>query len=221
MSNVALNESRGILLGLLAVTVFSFTLPATRYVVQYFDPVFIGLGRAVVAAIIAAALLLLSKQPLPTWQQLRKLFIVSLGVVIGFPLLSSLSMQSLSAAHGGVVLGLVPLLTVMVTVLISNERPSQGFWLSAIVGSLLVMSFSLYQGRGEINLGDSILIGAALVAAMGYAVGGVLSKELGGRLSAGRWLSRCLLPPFRWHFSCRWMVHIFLLKRGWLFCIWH
>jgi hypothetical protein len=36
--------------GLLGVMVFSLTLPATRIAVSGFDPVFVGLGRAIIAA---------------------------------------------------------------------------------------------------------------------------------------------------------------------------
>ena len=41
-----------LLLGFLGVLGFSFTLPATRLAVAYFDHTFVGLGRAVVAALL-------------------------------------------------------------------------------------------------------------------------------------------------------------------------
>jgi drug/metabolite transporter (DMT)-like permease len=55
------DETKGMLLGLLGVTAFGLTLPATRFIAPYLDPVFIGLGRAVVAAIVAAIVLFFSK----------------------------------------------------------------------------------------------------------------------------------------------------------------
>ena len=43
--------------GFLGVLGFSFSLPATRLAVEDLDPTFVGLGRALVAAALAAALL--------------------------------------------------------------------------------------------------------------------------------------------------------------------
>ncbi len=168
------------LLGVLGVTLFGLTLPATRYVVDYFDPVFIGLGRSVVAAVFAALLLLITRQLLPNKHQFYKLSIVALGVVIGFPLLSAWAMQTVPASHGGVVLGILPLATAIVGVLISKERPSIGFWLSGAVGSSIVVIYSIFKGIGSFGIGDLALLGAIVSAAIGYAVGGKLSKEIGG-----------------------------------------
>lgn len=166
--------------GFLGVTAFGLTLPATRFVVPYLDPVFIGLGRAVVAAMVAAVLLLLARGALPTKRQFTRLGIVALGVVVGFPVLSAWAMQTVPAAHGGVVLGLLPLATAVAGVLISKEHPSFGFWLSGVVGSVLVVSYAWLQGVGGFQLGDLALLGATVAAAIGYAVGGQLARELGG-----------------------------------------
>ena len=50
-------ETQGMLLGLLGVIIFSLTLPMTHVVVQEWNPVLNGLGRALAAAVPAAALL--------------------------------------------------------------------------------------------------------------------------------------------------------------------
>ena len=174
------NESKGMLYGFLGVLAFGLTLPAVRYVIDYFDPLFIALGRAVVAGIIALILLVLSKQPLPDKKQGLQLVVIALGVVIGFPVLSTWAMQTVPASHGGVVLGIAPLATAVVGVLISNDRPSIGFWLAGIAGSVMVVIYSLQSGGGVFQLGDIALLGAILSAAIGYAMGGQLSKALGG-----------------------------------------
>ncbi len=174
------NESKGMWLGLVGVSVFGLTLPVTRYVVAYLDPVFIGLGRAVVAALFAAVLLYLNKASLPSRKQFLQLIIVALGVVIGFPILSSWAMLSVPASHGGVVVGVLPLITAMVATVISAERPSLGFWLSAVAGSALVVIYAWQQGVAGLYQGDIALLGAVISAAVGYAVGGKLSQQLGG-----------------------------------------
>ncbi len=174
------NETKGMVFGLLGVTAFGLTLPATRFAVVYLDPVFIGLGRAVVAAMVAAVLLALARGAIPTRRQFARLGITALGVVAGFPVLSAWAMQTVPASHGGVVLGLLPLATAIAGVVISKEHPSWGFWLSGVIGSALVIAYALLQGVGGFELGDLALFGAVVAAAIGYAVGGQLSRELGG-----------------------------------------
>ncbi len=173
-------EHKGLAYGFLAVSAFAMTLPATQLAIPYFDPLFIGLGRAVVAAMLAALLLIVLKQRLPSVAQLKKLSVVALGVVVGFPLLSTWAMTSLGAAHGGVILGTLPLVTAVIAVLISSERPGATFWLASVLGCALVISYSLLQGGGTLTPGDGVLLAAMLLAAVGYATGGTLAKELGG-----------------------------------------
>jgi len=172
--------NQGMLLGLMGVLVFSFTLPVTRLIVPFIDPIFLGLGRSVIAGIVAAIILFILKQSLPTKKQACLLLLTACGVVWGFPILSALGMQTVPASHGGVVIGLLPLLTTIFATIITKELPSIGFWLVAFVGALLVISFSLLKGGAEINTGHLYLIGSSIIGAMGYAIGGKVSKEIGG-----------------------------------------
>jgi len=168
------------LLGIMGVSAFGLTLPATRIVIPYLDPIFIGLGRAVVASIFAAIFLLCFRQAIPNRSQIYQLLIVALGVVVGFPVFSSWAMMYVPASHGGVVLGILPLATALVGVLIGNERPSIAFWVVGILGGGLVILYSLLQDSGGIHIADLALFGAVLSAAIGYAVGARLSKDIGG-----------------------------------------
>ena len=174
------NESKGMILGFLGVVAFGLTLPATRFVVPYFDPIFIGLGRAVIASVIAAFILIATKQSKPTRKQLIQLSVVALGVVLGFPVLTAWAMETVPASHGGVVLGILPLATAVAAVIVSKEKPSVGFWIFSLIGSIVVVTYSLLQGFGSFKLGDLLLVGAIISAGLGYALGGKLSKELGG-----------------------------------------
>src|SRR3990170_5869849 len=100
-----LAESRGLVLGFIGVAVFSLTLPVTRLAMTDSDPVVFGLGRSLVAGVVAAAILLATRQRRPRGGEWRALAIVAAGVIFGFPLLSAWGMQRVPAAHGGVVLG--------------------------------------------------------------------------------------------------------------------
>ncbi len=178
--NVVQNVNKGMLLGLIGVLVFSFTLPVTRLIVPFMDPIFLGLGRSVIAGIVAVIILIALKQPLPTKRQAGLLLLTACGVVWGFPILSALGMQTVPASHGSVVTGLLPILTVIFATFITHERPSIGFWIAAFVGAALVIGFSLIKGGAELHRGDLYLFGSSIIGGMGYAVGGKVSKEIGG-----------------------------------------
>lgn len=173
------SETLGIIYGFLGVLGFSLTLPATRVAVSELDPVIVGLGRAFVAAIPATVLLWVTRQPLPSRKQVKSLLIVVSGVILGFPLLSAWAMQRLPAAHGAVVLGLLPLATAIAGTIRVGDRPSRAFWLASAVGSVTVVSFGLITGAG-LQAADIALLGAVIAAAMSYAEGGQLARVLGG-----------------------------------------
>jgi drug/metabolite transporter (DMT)-like permease len=170
----------GFLYGFIGVAAFSLTLPATRAAVVGLDPVFVGLGRAVVAAVLAAIVLVATRAPFPGWAQLPRLAIVAGGVVVGFPLFSAWAMRYVPAAHGAVVIGLLPLATALAGAWLAHERPTPRFWASAVVGSAVVAGFALWQGGGAPHPADLLLVLAVVAAAIGYAEGGRLARTLGG-----------------------------------------
>jgi drug/metabolite transporter (DMT)-like permease len=172
-------ESTGFLYGFLGVLVFSLTLPATRIAVSGFDPVFVGLGRAIVAGGLSLILLVVTRQTIPPLKFLPNFCIVIAGVVIGFPLLSAIAMHDAPASYGAVITGLLPLSTALCGVWRAGERPSLTFWFFAGLGSLLVIGFALLSGSGSLRLADLALLGAVAAAGLGYAEGAVLSRTFG------------------------------------------
>jgi drug/metabolite transporter (DMT)-like permease len=197
MSAVMTQESRGMWLGLMGVAIFSLTLPFTKMAVAELNPVLVALGRAVVAAIGSAILLWWIDAPRPTRTQIRALLVTALGVVVGFPVFSSVAMRTVPASHGAVVIGILPLATALFGALRFGERPSAGFWLAALVGSGIVIGFALWQGGGEFHAADLALFAAVVAAAMGYAEGARLSQTMGGQqvISWALVLSMPLLLP--------------------------
>jgi drug/metabolite transporter (DMT)-like permease len=173
-------ETLGLAYGLLGVACFSLTLPATVLALEAFDPMFVGLGRAALAGLLAGGLLWLTGQRRPRRDELGGLAITALGVVFGFPVLASWAMQYLPAAHGGVVLGVLPLLTAAAGALIGQERPSFGFWLVGCLGSATVVVFALLDGAEGLHLADLALLGGVILAALGYAQGARSARHLGG-----------------------------------------
>jgi len=169
-----------LLLGFVGVLAFSFSLPATRLAVEDLDATFVGLGRAVVAAALAAVLLAVLRQPRPQRRHLGRLALVGIGVVIGFPLFTALALRELSSAHGAVIVGVLPAATAVMAVLRAGERPSRGFWLAAGAGLAAVLAFAATQGAGGVGLADFYVFCAVALCALGYAEGGALARELGG-----------------------------------------
>lgn len=172
-------ELAGFAYGFLGVLIFSFTLPATKLAVSGFDPVFVGLGRAIVAAALSLILLAATRQTIPPLRVLPSFCIVVAGVVIGFPLLSAIAMRDAPASYGAVITGLLPLSTALCGVWRAGERPSAQFWIFAGLGSALIVGFALLSGSGTIRLADLALLGAVGAAGLGYAEGTVLSHTFG------------------------------------------
>jgi drug/metabolite transporter (DMT)-like permease len=182
--------SRGLWLGLLGVVIFAFTLPMTRLATGTADAplmsgVFIALGRAVVAAVLSALLLWATRAPLPARDTWLPLVFTSAGVVLGFPLLTSIAMRHVEAVHASVIVGVLPLATAAAGALLHRQRPSTGFWLCAALGSALVVTYAVLRsgaGGSGIRIGfhwaDGLLLAAMLFAAMGYAWGAKLSQRM-------------------------------------------
>ncbi len=171
--------ARGVAWGALGRVAFSLTLPATRVAVGQIDGAVVGLGRAVVAAILAAAVLVVTRQPVPRRALWPRLAVVSLGVVLGFPLFSALALTMVPASHGAIVIGLMPAATAVMAVLRSGERPSLAFWGSSLLGLVAVLAFAASVGAGRPQLADGYFLLAVALCALGYAEGAALSRELG------------------------------------------
>ena len=166
--------------GGLGVLAFSFTLPATRVAVHDLDGTVVGLGRAVVAAVFAGALLASRGEQLPDRRRLWRLSLVAAGVVVGFPLFTSIALAHVPASHGAVIVGLIPAATAAMAVLRAREHPSPRFWVAVAAGVVAVVSFAVAQGAGKPHAGDLLILLAVALAALGYAEGGALARDMGG-----------------------------------------
>ncbi len=173
-------ETSGLLLGVLGVLGFSLTLPATKAAVADLDATVVGLGRAVIPSVLAAAMLLASSSRIPRRGLWPRLVLVAAGVVIGFPLFTALALQNLTAAHGAVITGLLPAATAVFAVVLGGERPSRMFWLVCIAGLASVLGFAASQGAGRPQAADILALMAVVSAALGYSQGAIAAREIGG-----------------------------------------
>lgn len=170
--------------GFVGVLAFSLTVPLTRVAVDGLSPLLTGAGRAVVAALLAAACLAATRQRLPRGRQWLRLAVVGGGVVVGFPLLTSFALTAVPAGHGAVVIAVLPAATAVATVVRTRERPRAAFWAAVTAGAVAALAFAGLQGGGGLgwdglSWADLLLLGAVASAAIGYAEGGLLARELG------------------------------------------
>ncbi len=174
-------QIHGLWWGALGVLAFSFTMPLTRFAVGGFSPLFIGAGRAVVAAALAAAALTITGQRRPVGRQWLRLAVVAAGVVAGFGMLTSFALEHTSAGHAAVVIALLPAATAATTVIRTRERPPAAFWAAAAAGAACAIAFAALGngGLGSFGWPDLLLFAAVAAAAVGYTEGGLLSRELG------------------------------------------
>ena len=178
----------GFWLGVLGVTLFAITLPATRLATgsaadPQLAPLFVTVGRAAVAGLLSLAFLLATRSPWPERRHWGPLAGAVAGNVIGYPLLLALALRSVTATHAAVVTALLPLVTAVAAALILGQRARRGFWACAVAGSARGVVFAWLRadqaGGGGLARADWLLLGAVVAASVGYVYGAQVTPELG------------------------------------------
>ncbi|MFD5373492.1 DMT family transporter [Streptomyces griseoincarnatus] len=182
----------GTLQAALGVVAFSLTFPATAWGLEGFGPWSLVAVRSVLAAVIAGGCLLALRVPLPARRHWAGLAVVAAGVVLGFPMLTTLALQTSTTAHAAVVVGLLPLTTALLSSLRTGSRPSRSFWAAALAGAAAVVAFTVQQSGGALTTADLYLFGALLICAAGYTEGGRLAGAMPGWQVIGWALVLCL-----------------------------
>lgn len=170
----------GLLLGFVGMVIFAGTLPVTRLAVGSLDPFFMTALRAALAGVTACGVLAGSRRRLPPTASLRALVLVAICVVLGYPIFTACALVTVPAAHGGVVLGVMPLASAACATAIAGERPSPAFWLLGLAGAALVAAFALRNGGGALAGGDLFFLGSIACGALGYTMSGRLTQQMPG-----------------------------------------
>ncbi|MFE7623945.1 DMT family transporter [Streptomyces sp. NPDC057509] len=184
---------RGTLLALLGVVTFSLTFPSTVWGLESFGPWSLVALRSLLAAALSGILLLVARVRVPAREHWAGLAVVAGGVVVGFPLLTTLALRTSTTSHAAVVVGLLPLTTAVFSSLRTGIRPPRAFWAAAVAGAAVVIAFTVAQSGGALSAGDLFLFGALLVCAAGYTEGGRLAKVMPGWQVTG-WALILTLP---------------------------
>ncbi|MFP1628303.1 DMT family transporter [Streptomyces sp. 5K101] len=191
-SITAIAVSSGTVLAALGVVAFSLTFPSTVWGLDSFGPWSLVAVRGVLAALVAGGFLLALRVRVPERRHWVGLAVVGGGVVVGFPLLTTLALQTSTTSHAAVVVGLLPLTTAVFAALRTGRRPSPTFWAAALAGAVVVIAFTVQQSGGALQTGDLYLFGALLVCAAGYTEGGRLASVMPGWHVIGWALVMCL-----------------------------
>lgn len=178
----------GFWLGVLGVTCFAITLPATRLATgteadPQLTPAFLTFGRAALAGLLSVAFLVATRSSWPRREQWPALGFAVAGNVIAYPLLLAWALRSVTATHAAVITALSPLATAVVAAWVLGHRARAAFWLCAMVGSALVVVFAWLRADSQGGFGfdkaDLLLMVAVVASSVGYVYGAKLTPELG------------------------------------------
>lgn len=170
-------------LGIFGVSAFGATLPVTHIALETYTPGFLTFARAIIATILAVLTLMAMRKPFlqANWPEI---LLSGIFLIFTFPAFMAIAMESVPAAHGGVVLGFLPIATAFIARMIAGETPSPRFWSLSVAGAIVVVSFVVIKADATEEdatwLGYGWLILAGLSASCGYVIFGKLSRTTPG-----------------------------------------
>jgi drug/metabolite transporter (DMT)-like permease len=204
----------GTLLGLLGVAVFALTLPVTRLATgtseaPQLSPWFVTWARCAIAGLLSLVFLGLTRSPRPNSEQARWIGLSLLGNALGYPLLLAWGLRHVGASHGAVITALLPLTTAAAAAWLLHQRARLSFWLYALLGSALVVVYSLLRAygvggtdadHGGLVWADGLLAAGVIAASFGYVAGAQVTPALGAERVIS-WVCVMTLPlalPMTW-----------------------
>ncbi len=167
----------GIIIGFLGVIVFAGSIPATSLAIEGFSPLFTTSARALIAGVTALVILLVLKRPFPR-QHIKTLALIAVLIAFFFPLMMALSLDDVGPAHGAVVLGLIPILSSSISVVITKTKPPMMFWVISAASGVIVMMFALNESGTGLALADIYMVVGAAATALGYNLATKLSEDM-------------------------------------------
>ena len=161
---------------------FSFTLPMVKLALPGFSPWTLTFGRAALAGLLALAFLRYAKVPVPDRTLILPILVTASGIVVGWPILTTLALQESTSAHAAVITAALPMATAVLAVFRLHEQVPKTFWVAAAIGTMTLVVYALLRGgqEGGSLISNLYLLGAVIAAAIGYAEGAILTKLMPG-----------------------------------------
>lgn len=168
-----------ILLGIFCVILFSLTVPFTRVAALEISPEMVTLLRLFFGGLICLVLIMRDKwsPPRSIW---KPLFFTSFCSVLGFASFMAFALRQVPGSHGAIALAALPAVTAAYASLRDRRNPGALFWVFALLGTLLSLSFFVTAAADALVIGDALLGLAVICAALGYVEGARLSRVHGG-----------------------------------------
>ena len=151
-----------IAIGFIGMLFFAGSIPFTTLALEGFNPAFTTFTRAFLAGIGALVILLCLRRPFPNKNHLGLLFLIAVMIAMLFPGFMALSLTYVGPAHGAVVLGLIPLISSSISVLMTGIQPKPSFWAASISAGLIVITFTLYESNSTLQFGDVFMVMGAM-----------------------------------------------------------
>jgi drug/metabolite transporter (DMT)-like permease len=147
-----------------------------------FSPWTLTFGRAALAGLLALVFLRYSKVAFPDRSLILPLLVTASGIVVGWPILTTLALQETTSAHAAVITAGLPMATAVLAVFRLHEQVPKTFWVAAAIGTLTLVVYALLRGgqEGGTLISNLYLLGAVIAAAIGYAEGAILTKLMPG-----------------------------------------
>jgi len=180
-----MSQTRGYIYGMIAMLGFGATFIAIALAKEGFDPTIVGVGRIVPAGIGAIIGLKLAGQKLlPPREAFKWVVVISLGIIIGFPIFSTLAMQTIPAGDAGLIVAIGPILTAVTALFYGHARPRNAFWIAAAIGTVGAIAFAITRsGHGVFSSGGSIwgyvLMGVAMFLSSNANIAGATLVKRG------------------------------------------
>lgn len=175
-------QRNGLLFAFIGVFAFSLSLPFTKLALKSFDPLFTAFARPVIASFIAIPLMLIAKVPPLPRVLIRPTIFTALGAVFGWPILIAIALHRTTSSHVAVISAVMPLVTAIIAVIKNKKQPGLSFWAASVLGTSLLVFFSLSRGgAGQSDvLTDLIIMGAVIASSYCYVEGAGLTSHLPG-----------------------------------------
>jgi drug/metabolite transporter (DMT)-like permease len=170
-----------IVVAALVMVVWGASPAMTKIAARDLTSLEVGVLRTLLAGLIAAPIVLVTRERLPSGRHHRLLLLVSAisGFVL-FPILFTLGQGRTSAMHGNMILAALPIFTGGYAAILDRRRPAPA-WLAgsalALLGEAALVAIRTDDGGTPATLGgDALVVFSAMVVAIGYVAGARLGQ---------------------------------------------
>ena len=126
-----------IIVAALVMVVWGASPAMTKIAARDLTSLEVGVLRTLLAGLVAAPIVLVTRERLPTGGHQRRLLLVSaISGFVAFPILYSVGQGRTSAMHGGMILAALPIFTGAYAAILDRRRPSRAW----VAGSALALA---------------------------------------------------------------------------------